>query len=78
MIQRESAQYQTQDLRCTKSGLVQTHVMAKKSALSADWKLDRLREKFVSQLRIVQDIAEEYDMDWLLEIATDSLDSFKY
>jgi len=78
MIQRESAQYQMQDLRCAKSGLVQRHIMASKSVRSEDWKLDRPREKFVSQLEIVKDIAEKHDMDWLLEITTDCLDRFQY
>jgi len=78
MIQRESAQYQMQDLRCAKSGLVQTHIMANKSVRSADWKLDRSREEFVSQLEIARDIAEEHEMDLLLEITTDCLDLYKY
>merc|ERR1712113_874598 len=76
LIQRKSAQYQIQDLRCAKSNLVQTRSLAKQSNSSAELKLDISMEEFLSQLKILRSVAEYHELDWLLEIVTDYLNIF--
>eukprot|EP00593_Proboscia_inermis_P011260 CAMPEP_0171308434 /NCGR_PEP_ID=MMETSP0816-20121228/18586_1 /TAXON_ID=420281 /ORGANISM="Proboscia inermis, Strain CCAP1064/1" /LENGTH=213 /DNA_ID=CAMNT_0011791345 /DNA_START=207 /DNA_END=848 /DNA_ORIENTATION=- len=71
-IQRKSIQYQLQDLRCTKTHAVATNCLARQSGTCAEFRLDLPRRDMVEELRLLNNIAGFYELEWLTE-TTDSL-----
>lgn len=67
VIQRKCLRYQLQDLRCTKTERVSTRILSRQSETSQKMKLDISRKDVESQLRILHNLAEHYELEWLLE-----------
>jgi hypothetical protein len=57
--------YQIQDLRCTKTNRVGTGAMLMQSECSAELKLDISRSDGLFSVRVLQDLAEYHDLEWL-------------
>lgn len=69
IIQQQSVSYQLQDLRCGKTNAVQRRCMARQSDCSAEWGLDVVSSSaFIKRLKIIKNLAEFHDLDWLLEV----------
>jgi len=66
-IQRKCIRYQLQDLRCTKTGFVSKRLLSRQSDTSQKLKLDVSRKELSAQLRILNNLAHFYDLEWLLE-----------
>ena len=73
VIQRKCVRYQLQDLRCTKTGRVSTRVLSRQSDTSQKLELDISREEVASQLQILNNLAQHYNLEWLLETTTNLL-----
>lgn len=76
IIQQKSIQYQLQDLRCSKTGAVQTRTLGRQSKCSAKLNLDLVKQDLISQFGILINIAEYHNMGYLIEVANSFLDSF--
>lgn len=76
IVQRKCMRYQLQDLRCTKTGQVAVRAMARTSDCSAALKLDISREEFYGQITILHNLAEYYELEWLLETTEGVLQCF--
>ena len=72
-IQRKCIRYQLQDLRCTKTERVSTRILSRQSETSQKLKLDISRKEVASQLRILHNLAQHYELEWLLETAANLL-----
>mmetsp|Transcript_13585 Transcript_13585/g.18994 ORF Transcript_13585/g.18994 Transcript_13585/m.18994 type:complete len:851 (+) Transcript_13585:39-2591(+) len=67
IVNRKTIRYQLQDIRCTKSGGVATKIMAKQSECAAPLQLDIPRNEAFSQFRIIDNLAEFHNLEWLHE-----------
>jgi len=76
LIQRKSALYQLQDLRCSKTQRVALRALGRQSKCSADLKLDITREHFASRLSILRNLAKYHQLDWLLETVNGLMGNF--
>jgi DNA polymerase epsilon subunit 1 len=76
IAQRMSFQYQMQDLRCSKTQSVAKTVMSRQSGCSVPFKLEIPHKDMRDQLVTLQNLAEFYGLDWLLETATNLLENF--
>ena len=68
--------YQLQDLRCSKTNRASTKMMSKKSGCSTHFKVDLTKSKILSQVRILDHIAEHHELSWLHETTQALLNSF--
>jgi len=76
LAQRKSVQYQLQDLRCTKTQSVAKTCLSKQSGCSAPFKLDIPRKEIRLQLTTLRNLADFYELEWLLETTANLLNSF--
>lgn len=73
---RKVLSYQLQDLRCSKTNRASTKMMSKKSGCSTHFKLDMTRCKALSQVRILDHLAEHHELSWLHETTQALLNTF--
>lgn len=73
VIQRKCIRYQLQDVRCIRSERVSTRVLSRQSETSQQLKLDTSQKEVASQLRILYNLAQHYELEWLLETTTNLL-----
>jgi len=66
-IQRTCVRYQLQDLRCSKTGRIATRVLSHQSDCSAILKPDISRSDVLSELLILRNLAQYYELEWLME-----------
>lgn len=76
VVQRKCLQYQMQDLRCSNSGQVSTRALSKQSETSQKLELDIARKEILSRLHILHNLAQHYDLEWLLETTNGLLRSY--
>lgn len=76
IIQKKCIRYQLQDLRCTKTQQVAVRALSRTSDCSAALKLDIPRNEFLGQLTILRNLANFYELDWLLETTNGVLEGF--
>jgi len=76
LIQRESVQFQLQDLRCTKTGGVARGCLKKDSDCSVSWKADIPKDAFLKRLRILNNLAKFHDLSCLSETTQGLLDTY--
>jgi len=76
LIQKESVQFQLQDLRCTKTGKVARGCLSKESECSAPWKPDIPNNKLVKRIKILQNLARFHGLNNLLESCTGLLHNY--
>ena len=76
LIQRESVQFQLQDLRCTKTNAVARGYLMKQSECSAPWKADIRKESFNQRLKILRNLAKFHELECLLETCIGLLEIF--
>lgn len=72
-IERKCIRYQLQDLRCTKTGRVSTRILSRQSDTSQKLKLDISREEVSSQLRVLFNLSQHYELEWLQETTANLL-----
>ena len=76
LIQRESVQFQLQDLRCTKTNSVARGYLRRESECSAPWKADIPKDSFVKRLKILRNLAKFHELECLLETCVGLLETF--
>ena len=76
IVQKKCTRYQLQDLRCTKTQQVALRALSRTSDCSAALKLDIPRNEFLGQLTILRNLANFYELDWLLETTNSVLDGY--
>ena len=76
IVQQKCIRYQLQDLRCTKTQQVAIRAMARTSDNSCPLKLDIPRSEFYSQITILRNLAEYYELEWLSETTDGVLNGF--
>lgn len=76
IVQKKCIRYQLQDLRCTKTQRVAIRALARTSDCSAALKLDIPRNEFFGQLTILRNLANYYELEWLLETTDGVLNGF--
>lgn len=76
IVQKKCIRYQLQDLRCTKSQQVAVRALSRTSDCSAALKLDIPRNEFFGQLTILRNLANFYELDWLLETTNAVLNGY--
>jgi DNA polymerase epsilon subunit 1 len=69
--------YQLQDIRCSKTNRVATSSLARVSECAAGFKLDVSHQKARSEIEILQHLAEDHELEELMEMTTGMLVSFK-
>jgi len=76
IVQKKCIRYQLQDLRCTKTQQVAVRALSRTSDCSAALKLDIPRNEFFGQLTILRNLANFYELDWLLETTNGVLNGY--
>ena len=76
IVQKKCIRYQLQDLRCTKTQQVAIRSLSRTSECSAALKLDIPRDEFLGQLTILRNLANFYELEWLLETTNGVLNGF--
>jgi len=76
IVEKKCIRYQLQDLRCTKTQQVAVRALSSTSNCSAALKLDIPRNEFFGQLTILRNLANFYELDWLLETTNGVLEGF--
>lgn len=73
VVNRKATRYQLQDTRCIKTGSVALRAMSKQSDCSQELKLDIPRQEVTSQLRILNNLAEFHNLEYLQETLSNFL-----
>ena len=74
---RKVLRYQLQDLRCTKTNRTSTRMMSRQSDCSTRWKLDTTKSDLLSQIHILNHLAEHHELSWLHETTQGFLNHFQ-